>query len=525
MVSRTRNSRRAVLWLMFGLGLLLVSPARSSALDEQAREAGRLGNYQKQYRELTERYAERLTQIAKTAEAGGFAEEAKDIRALAVPLDGAKIQAGSLPRNVQPDLPVTLPREESWRLELRKVRQDHAAELYRLSRALLHERFPSQAYRLVREVVIADPDHTYARKILGFQRSGDEWITPFEAKQSRDRMVWHEKFGWLLKTYVDRYDRGQRYYAGQWMPAEKEAEIRQDFRHAWEVRTEHFLVKANVSLEKGVEIAKKLEEYHDFFVQTFPGFFHTPEQLQKLFTSASLPGRSRAGNPFVVHYYRTREEYVRSLVQDIPQIGITNGLYHNGHRVAYFYDNPEESNDSTLYHEATHQLLYETRFPDRQTAQMVGDDANFWIIEGIACYMESLKQTGGQKSLGDPEFIRFYWARNRFLSENYYVPLARLAAMGQNQFQHQPTEEMSRNYSQSSGLVHFFMHYKDGLYRDAMIEHLSQIYRPGRRIQPVATLAELTGVPFAELDKQYGEYLRAQQKAVNARQPLTPAGP
>ena len=38
--------------------------------------------------------------------------------------------------------------------------------------------------------------------------------------------------------------------------AGEEAEIRRDFRHAWEIRTEHFLVKTNHSLERGVEIAR-----------------------------------------------------------------------------------------------------------------------------------------------------------------------------------------------------------------------------------------------------------------------------
>jgi hypothetical protein len=134
--------------------------------------------------------------------------------------------------------------------------------------------------------------------------------------------------------------------------------------------------------------------------------------------------------------------------------------------------------------------------------------------------MESLKQKGQQKTLGDPEFVRFHWARNRYLSEGYFVPIGRFASMGQRQFQNFSAEELSRNYSQSSGLVHFFMHYEEGLYRDAMVEHLSEIYRPGRRIHPVPTLAELTGVPFAELDKQYQDYLRTQDRSLKAR----PAG-
>jgi hypothetical protein len=503
-----------------GWGLALGLPLRGAGVEEQSGRAKQLALYQEQHRKLNEAYFAKLEQLADAAEQAGFAEDAKAIRSLTVELDPAKIEAQSLPQKVQPELPIGLPPEEAWRLKLREVREEQANDLYRLSRLLLNAGFPSAAYRLVREVTLANPDHTYARKILGYQRLGEEWITPFEAEQSKKRMVWHEQFGWLQKTFVDRYENGERYFNGRWMPAAQEEAVRQAFQNAWEIRTEHFLVQTNHNLERGVEVAKKLEEYHDFFTQTFPGFFHTPDQLNRLFGDAAQSRRPKQQKPFLVHYYRTREEYIQTLVQKVPQVAITNGLYHNGDRVAYFYHDPKENNDSTLFHEATHQIFYETRFDNPRTAQGVGEAANFWIIEGIACYMESLKTQNGQQTLGDPAFVRFYWARNRFLREGYYVPLAQFAAMGMRQFQNQSEEDLSRNYSQSSGLVHFFMHYEGGLYRDALIEHLSQIYEPGKRFTPPQSLAELTGVPFAELDQQYKDYLRAQQQALNAQSRL-----
>ncbi len=518
-----RNVGRWIGFFSIALWISLGLPVQGAGFEEQSGRAKQLAAYQEQYRDLTEAYGAKLKQIADAAEAGGFAEEAKNILALAVEFDPAKIQAESLPKKVQPELPINLPQAEAWRLDLREVREKQANDLYRLSRLMLNAEFPSAAYRLVREVTLANPDHVFARKILGFQRLGDEWITPFEAEQSNKRLVWHEQFGWLPKTYVDRYENGERYYK-RWMPAAQESAVRQAFQNAWEVRTEHFLVKTNHSLERGVEVAKKLEEYHDFFTQTFPGFFHTPAQLEKLFNNAAQPGRPKQQKPFIVHYYRTREEYVKTLIQEVPQVAITNGLYHNGFRIAYFYHDEKENNDSTLFHEATHQIFYETRFDNPSKAQDVGKLANFWIIEGIACYMESLKRQNGQQTLGDPKFVRFHWARHRFLSEGYYVPLAQFASMGMGQFQSQLPEDLSRNYSQSSGLVHFFMHYDGGVYRDAMIEHLSQIYGPGKQFTAPQSLAELTGVPFAKLDQQYKDYLRAEQQALDARQALQPAG-
>ena len=139
----------------------------------------------------------------------------------------------------------------------------------------------------------------------------------------------------------------------------------------------------------------------------------------------------------------------------------------------------------------------------------VATQAHFWIIEGIACYLESFKPGEGSLSLGDPNHARIDAARYRFLKEGYYVPLGQFAAMGLNQFQNLPIDEMQRNYSQAAGMAHFFMHYDGGRYRDALIEHLAQLYNgagPTRR--QAQNLAELTGVAYTQLDKQYGEYMR-----------------
>ncbi len=288
------------------------------------------------------------------------------------------------------------------------------------------------------------------------------------------------------------------------MSAAQEAEICRDFRHAWQVRTDHYLVKTNYSLERGVEIAKKLEAFHDFFMQTFAAFFSTPDQMAKLFqtngSSSNLQSRSK---PYHVDYFRTREEYVRRLVKKVPQIGMTNGLYFTGDRVAYFYYDPQQQNEDTLYHEATHQLFYENDRRDR----LIAVDANFWIVEGIACYMESYHTENGQAVVGDPKHGRIVAARHRAVIDNYYIPLERFAEMGMTAFQ--SSRAISKNYSQAAGLAHFFMHYGGGRYRDALIEHLSEIYRAGPHDRfAVRSLADLTGVSFSELDSQYENYMR-----------------
>jgi hypothetical protein len=76
------------------------------------------------------------------------------------------------------------------------------------------------------------------------------------------------------------------------------------------------------------------------------------------------------------------------------------------------------------------------------------------------------------------------------------------------------------NYSQGAALVHFFMHYDGGKYREALIEHLSQIYSPDRRTrESPESLEDLTGVEAEELDQQYAEYIRDLGSSRRRREP------
>ena len=401
-----------------------------------------------------------------------------------------------LAKHVTPDLPAGLSESErDWQIRLKRLRGRLANDLYRLSRRALKDNQPTTAWQTLRESLHYDPDLARGRRIFGYVRNEDQWVTPFAAQMLRRKYVWHEKFGWLPDTHVERYENGQRYHKGRWISADREAEIRRAFRNAWRVQTDHYLVRTNVSLEKGVELALKLESFHTFFRHTFASFFETPEQLRKVFDGTAQ--RKARSNPYEVHFFRSRQEYIDRLIKDNPQIEITNGIYVPKERIAFFFDNPEVSTTSTLTHEATHQILYELHSQPR----MIGEKEHFWIVEGIACYMESFKQTPRGIVVGDPDYDRFYAARYRLLKDAYYVPLARFTSMGRLPFQTHPRIQM--NYSQASGLVHFFMHYDGGRYRDALIQHLSLLYRPARGRVRVAGLDTLTAVPYDELDAQY----------------------
>jgi Protein of unknown function (DUF1570) len=499
---------------LVALGVTTAVAADRSVVGPAARNASpkHLESVQAELRSLQKQHSARLDAIAQDFADMGMAVEARQCRELAAPFSTALFHVQKLPKEKQAEIPLSLPeKERELRVTFRDVQAHYASDLYRVSRKALAAGYPSYAYGLIQEVVRQDSDHSYGRRILGYKLRNKEWVTPFAADRLDKGIVWDDRFGWLRKQDVTRYRSGQRLYGSRWMSADQESEIRRDFRHAWQVRTDHYLVRTNVSLERGVDVAKSLEQFHDFFMQTFAAFFSTPEQMAKLFqTSGPNSNLQIRRDPYDVDYFRTRQEYVDRLRKKVPQVDITNGLYFTFDRVAYFFYNLEQKEQDTLFHEATHQLFYENLRANR----MVAVDANFWIVEGIACYMESYRAENGQYSVGDPHHVRIQNARERCIDDRYYVPLERFTAMGMDAFQH--SAQIRKNYSQAAGLAHFFMQYEGGRYRDALIEHLAEIYRTtGRQRAIVKSLDELTGVSFSELDRQYIEYMRSLPVGLN----------
>jgi len=498
-----------IAWLCFA------STASRESVAQPLASRNTLAAVQEKHREHYQEFADELGKLVEFCQSKNLPDGVDQIQSRLTSPDALSFDLPALPREVLPEISNQLSADERfWQTQLRKHDTDYARKLYLLSRQSLHNGNPGFAYRLVREAAVHDPDHPQVRKILGYVRSGNEWVTPFAAEQIRKGNVWHEQFGWLPKSHLVRYAAGERNFKGRWVTTAKEDVLRQSFADCWEVRTDHYLIKTNHSLERGVELGKALEDYYEFFNETFAGFFNTPEQLKKLFEGAAKSARPDA-KQYVVHYYRTREEYLDRMKKQFPNIGQTNGVYMTNDRVAHFYHDPSVQNEATLFHEATHQLFFESHNQPRP----IGDKAHFWIIEGIACYMESFHCKNGVVSVGDPQYIRFAGARANLLSEtSYYVPLREFSGLGTQQFQNAPQPELMKNYTQASGLARFFMHYDNGRYREALVTHLSQLYSGNNNIRNQAQgLDALTGVAFEDLDCQYLEEARKVEQAANSR--------
>lgn len=493
----------AMFGLLAGFGSALTTEANAADSQRNKLVAERIDLYAGFFKQLDD-------QILR-AEAKQLDDAVKELKSWQVPVDGQKLLGRRLPRLLLAEVSLDLPPvERDWQVELRAARRKHANALYLLARRIVNADLPSFAWAVLHEALHFDSDHKSARALLGYVQAGEEWMTPFAAKMAKKNMVWHSEYGWLPDAHVKRYERGERFFQNNWITAEKEAAHRVDFRYAWQIETEHYRVQTNVSLERGVELARLLEGFYEDFHNRFAAFFNSPEQLKKLFKDSSAQ-TAKISKPLEVYFYRTKDEYVAKLKKKNPQIEITNGIYMPDDRIAYFFQNSQIEVESTLYHEATHQLLYELSGPRSATVrEHPWDREHFWIVEGFACYMESFRQAPEGNSIGDPKYIRFEAAEIRRLQENYYMPLSRFTSLGMVAFQ--LDEHIEKNYSQAAGLSHFFLHYDNGRYRDALIRHLQLLYQPGNSRLRVAGLDQLTETSYERLDEQYKEHLESFSK-------------
>jgi hypothetical protein len=492
--------------------------------------------FQKQRQKLLLNLQHELSELSGQCHEKGLGQAAIDVTAISLELTTAS-QRPQLPSLVQLPVSKHLPLEEQlWRNRLHSIRQDKAQELYILARSALSKaNLPSLAYELVLDVLKLAPDHKYARAVLGQRLFNDriraddptyagEWVSPFEAskRSGSNPEVNHPQFGWIPASHVPRYEQGLRFWNGNWVSEQKEAELRRDFSNAWSIQSEHFEVKTNASREEGVEISQKLEIFHDWLQTNFAGFFETPAALKARFDQVRVGRGSRSTvKPMVVHYYATRDEYDRRMRGKIPAGIVTNGFYWEQDKTCYLFRNPDGSGLSTAYHEATHQIFDLATIENRQSAArkrrielrqrrvtpwVMCEKTNFWMLEGIACYVESFEINEGVISVGRPNYIRFVAAQQRLLRDNFFVPLQLLSSLGKDEFQHHVNRPQL--YSQGSGVAHFLLHYDNGAYRDAFVKLLAAAYRPDlKRVMEEPSLEKMTGVKFAVLDQQYREHM------------------
>ncbi|MCH8044507.1 MAG: hypothetical protein IID44_12380 [Planctomycetes bacterium] len=450
---------------------------------------------------LHKSFAATLEKLAVWCDENRLATQATQTRRWAIEREPGKTYVFLLQESAGfPEIPDDAPAAlAKWRDDFVAARRAQAAALFRLAQKAATARRLSLAYELVMEGAREDPLNKKLRPLLGYKLHKGRWVTSYAAKSLDRGKVDHEKFGWILAARAKRYEAGERYLGRRWRKADDAAKIMQgDVEKGWTIETEHYKITTNSRWEEGVRLGRKLERLHAIWRQVFIGYYAEPSEIEAL-VRGNKPIRRRPRKHNVV-CFRTRKQYNDFLRSVQPRIGITLGIYFDARKTAYFFAG-EDQDEGTLYHEATHQLFQEMR----PVPKRIGERNNFWIVEGIACYMESLTPRGGYFTLGGLKEGRVPAARVRLLEDGFYVPLAELVTFGRKDLQHD--KRIAKLYSQSSGLATFLMHHAGGRYRDATVSYLERLYT---NRADVNTLSKETGVSYDELDRQYRAFLQGQ---------------
>jgi hypothetical protein len=449
-------------------------------------------------------YAARLDRLATWCDEQGLADEAVKVRAwlperkadrltLFVPSEfrASKPSAPAAQTDSADDKKTAQLRAE-FAERFTALRREQAVALEKLAQRAAAEQQGSLAVQLTTEVAREDAGHENAWHFWGYTKHEGAWRTPFEIEQLKAGRVWHEQFGWLPKSYVTPYENGRRFYRGRWMPEGEEAALRAKARDPWRIETDHYAVTSHRGLEQGVALAEQLERLRAVWLQVFPAYLVDEADLARLL-SAGKPLVDPAAPRHNVVYYRSREQYNDELRPQQSQIEITLGFYLASNRTAYFFAGPEQE-PGTVDHEATHQLFHESR----PVAKNVGARENYWIVEAVACYMQSLVRHDGYFTLGGADAGRMPVARKRRLTDGVYVPLAEVVRLGMRDLQLHP--DIIRLYTQFAGLAAFLL----DRYPEATAEYLEAVYTDRA---DSATLSRLTGVGYEQLDREYTAYL------------------
>jgi len=460
---------------------------------------GKPGGDQHKAKTLVDQYTADIKELADWCEERGLDRQRDETLSWLSPRDPYKMFVYVPPEEVGDNQP---PKDAEgdilqWHTRLTKLRTQHANDLFDLAKRAVRAKQASLAFDLVLAAIRANPDHEGLRRLFGYQKYNGRWHSDWEVRKLRAGEVWHEKFGWLPKSHVKRYEQGERRHKGRWISAEEDARLHRNTRNGWDVETEHYTIRTNLGIEEAVLLGVKLERLFRVWQQLFVRYYATEAQVKALFDGRA---RVRQVPPhFDIVYFRDREDYNRALRASMPNIEMSIGVYVHSTRRAYFFAG-EGYDERTLYHEATHQLFHQSR----PVVANVGARANFWIVEGASLLMESLRREGNYDVLGGLDDVRMYAARYRFLEDEFYVPLGEFTSYGMQRFQ--SDQRVATLYSQAAGLTHFLVFAEEGRYRDALVGYLQIIYSGRDNAQ---TLSRITGETYGELDKQYRRFIEA----------------
>lgn len=227
----------------------------------------------------------------------------------------------------------------------------------------------TEAQQLLEAVIAARPDHPGARKALGYEKIGQDWL--------RGEPLWQAK-KWV--RYLGRYmpPNERKRLISRRDSMREQLRARAGWDKAWETKTAHFAIKSNCPVRVVEDIRVAMEQYYTVASRMF-NLGSTQARIpvevyaeQDAFQKASMDDRMPVTEN-VLGYYVPRRDLIRC-----------------------FFAGSLDETLGTLFHETTHLIV--NRFAKREVPT--------WTNEGLAVYFEDAER---REDRVDPDAVP--WTR------------------------------------------------------------------------------------------------------------------
>ena len=352
------------------------------------------------------------------------------------------------------------------------------------------------AFDLALAAIQANPDYEPARRLFGYQKFRDQWRTLYEVKKLRAGFVWSEKFGWLPKAHLRRYEEGQRYCDGRWISAAEDAERHRDIRSGWDVETEHYTIRTNHSIEAGVALGVKLERLDRLWQQMFIRYFASEADVVALFDGRPKPpSAAAAAQRGLLPRPRRLQPFAAARQCPTSKSPSACTSSSRGGRISSPTSRATTARSTTRPRTScsTSRGRWRPTWARRPTSGSSRGSPCTWSRCGrktaSTCWAAST--TSG---CTPPSTACCTTSSTCRWTSSPATAWRRL----------QKDPRIATLYSQAAGLTNFLVYYDGGRYRDALVSYLVAVYTG--RDEP-DTLAKLTGANYSDLDKQYHEFI------------------
>jgi hypothetical protein len=187
---------------------------------------------------------------------------------------------------------------------------------------------------------------------------------------------------------------------------------------------------------------------------------------------------------------------------------------------AYFFRDPggQIPVTATLYHEVSHQLLFETAGRNAYTKNA----GNYWVFEGLGTYFETVSpQRDGSLEVGGMVGPRMMEALKSLVERNRLIPLAEFVDFDESAFM--MDHEVYTNYQQAMALTVFLMQWHQSTYRDSFLDYVRDAYRGRIKRGHGRSLQDRLGRKYSALDAQFLAFLKDGQARLRGREPAKAA--